>query len=606
MKRFLKSKNFVLVFVLVFLLQNVQVLASTTTSNSVPATSIKRVSTSSIKVSASSTVAVKSLSINKWSLSAPIGYKETLKATISPSNATNKRLEWSSSNPKVVKVDSTGTITALAVGNATIWAESADNWRIFDTCSVQVLPSVSGVKINKTSTTIAKNGKETLQASILPSNAGNKSVTWSSNNPKVATVDKNGVVTGINDGTAVITARTVDKAKTATCTVKVVTVPVTSVGLNKTSTTLAKGYKEALAATVAPSNATNKNVTWSTSNPKVATVDSKGVVTATGVGSAVITAKTVSQSKVASCKVTVNDITAQYKPSNFKNQYIEVKAVNSNTLRVTGKLINGSKYLLADVTDVKTGSTLKNVMSQADANGMFSFDFQYNFNAGSYNINVFEGDVQYGTYHDFYYGIQFNKSSSGISFPVSKVYQYDVDKFKAYKVEARDTVVNVNSQADRNKIKDLALQITKGKTNNYDKLLAINNWVADNIYYDYDMLSGKTGYRDAIGTLNAKRSVCQGYAELTAALTRSIGIPCKIVVGWGNNNHTDWSTLQNGQSNHAWNAAYVDGRWVILDTTWNSRNEYENGKYTKGEKRYKYFDATIEGFSWDHRIESTY
>lgn len=179
-------------------------------------------------------------------------------------------------------------------------------------------------------------------------------------------------------------------------------------------------------------------------------------------------------------------------------------------------------------------------------------------------------------------------------------------KVKNYKVEAEDTVVDLYSEADKKTIKDLALQITKDKTNNYDKLLAINNWVADNIYYDYDMLSGKTGPRDAIGTLKAKRSVCQGYSELTTALVRSLGIPCKMVIGWGNNNETDWSEIPSNDSNHAWNAAYVDGRWIILDVTWNSTNKYVNGQYNKGAKRYKYFDPTIEMFSWDHRIESTY
>ncbi len=132
--------------------------------------------------------------------------------------------------------------------------------------------------------------------------------------------------------------------------------------------------------------------------------------------------------------------------------------------------------------------------------------------------------------------------------------------------------------------------------------------MADNIYYNWDAyLSGSYGRTDAIGTLESRRSVCQGYAELTAALIKSINIPCKVVSGHAlgvSAGGRYWDQVDHNSSNHAWNKAYVDGKWIIMDTTWNSRNKYENSQFKKGEKIYRYFDPTLMAFSYTHKILS--
>ncbi|MCQ2174253.1 MAG: Ig-like domain-containing protein, partial [Bacteroidales bacterium] len=139
----------------------------------------------------------------------------------------------------------------------------------------------------------------TLTATIAPANATDKTVTWTTSDAAVATVS-NGVVTAKKVGTATITAKAGEK--TATCTITVVATPVTSVSLDRTSASLKAGETVTLTATVKPDDATDKTVTWTTSDATVATV-SNGVVTAKKVGTATITAK--AGEKTATCTITV-------------------------------------------------------------------------------------------------------------------------------------------------------------------------------------------------------------------------------------------------------------------------------------------------------------
>jgi uncharacterized repeat protein (TIGR02543 family) len=165
--------------------------------------------------------------------------------------------------------------------------------------------SVTGVSLNKSSTTVIVGGKETLTATVAPNNATNKNVTWSSSDATKATVS-NGEITAIAAGSAVITVTTADGNKTATCnvTVSATAVAVTGVSLNKSSTSITVGETEILTATITPSGATNQNVNWSSSNTAVATVNG-GTVTAVSAGSATITVSTVDGNRTATCSVTV-------------------------------------------------------------------------------------------------------------------------------------------------------------------------------------------------------------------------------------------------------------------------------------------------------------
>ena len=166
------------------------------------------------------------ISLNQTSLSfTAANQTATLTATVTPSNATNKSVTWTSSNTSVATVSSSGVVTAKANGTATITAKTADGTNLTATCTVTVAIPVlaTGISLNQTSLSFtAANQTATLTATVTPSNATNKSVTWTSSNTSVATVSSTGVVTAKANGTATITAKTADGTNlTATCTVTV-------------------------------------------------------------------------------------------------------------------------------------------------------------------------------------------------------------------------------------------------------------------------------------------------------------------------------------------------------------------------------------------------
>lgn len=174
---------------------------------------------------------------------------------------------------------------------------------------IQTIP-VESITVDPTNLTLTMTETETatLTAKVLPEDATNPTVTWSSSNPDVATVDGEGHVTAVAAGTATITVTTTDGGKTATCTVTVKekVYPVETVTLDKEALVLFVGEAAvALTATISPDNATNKNVTWTSSDPNVATVDENGNVTAVAVGTASITVKTEDGNKTDECAVTV-------------------------------------------------------------------------------------------------------------------------------------------------------------------------------------------------------------------------------------------------------------------------------------------------------------
>ena len=186
---------------------------------------------------------------------------------------------------------------------------TVDGGTLNGTPTGDVTYKVTGVTLNKDSLILDLGGEETLTAAITPDNATNKNVTWESDNENVATVE-NGVVTAVGAGTATITVTTEDGSFTDTCQVTVkeaANVPVTSVSLDKTTLELTEGETTQLTATVLPDNATNKAVTWSTSNASIATVDANGLVTAVSAGTATITVTTEDGSFTAKCTVTVRE-----------------------------------------------------------------------------------------------------------------------------------------------------------------------------------------------------------------------------------------------------------------------------------------------------------
>ena len=254
-----------------------------------------------LKKKVSDTDAVESIELNKISLSLNVGKSETLTATVLPENAKNKDVKWESSNTNIATVSEDGKVTAKAKGTATITVSSAENETIKETCKVTVKVPVSKVGLNKTNLVLAPKKTYQLKATVLPANANNKKVTWSSSNNKVVFVSEDGKVTAKKIGTATITVKTEDGSKKEFCRV-IVKIPVTKVKLNKTKLTL--GLKESftLKATVSPSNATNKKVTWKSSKSGIVSVKN-GKLTTKKKGKAIIQATV--DGKTIKCTVTV-------------------------------------------------------------------------------------------------------------------------------------------------------------------------------------------------------------------------------------------------------------------------------------------------------------
>ena len=281
-------------------------------------------------------VAVTGVTLNKTEATLTAkGQTVRLTATVAPANATNKNVTYATSNEKVATVTPEGLVTAVAKGTADITVTTADGNKTA-VCKVTVnidnqptTVAVTGVTLNKTEATLTAKGQTVrLTATVAPANATNKNVTYATSNEKVATVTPEGLVTAVAKGTADITVTTADGNKTAVCKVTVniadqpTTVAVTGVTLNKTEATLtAKVQTVQLTATVAPANATNKNVTYATSNEKVATVTPEGLVTAVAKGTADITVTTADGNKTAVCKVTVSiDDSKTDEPTEVLNQ----------------------------------------------------------------------------------------------------------------------------------------------------------------------------------------------------------------------------------------------------------------------------------------------
>ena len=254
-------------------------------------------------------ISINSVSIDKKSIEIIVGDVEMLKVTINPSNSSNKNVYWTSSDSSVATVDNAGKVTAVKAGSATITVTTEDGGKTA-TCKVTVkekIYPVTAVTIDKTSVELTEGDVTVITATVTPSNASNKNVYWISSDSSIATVDNTGKITAVKAGDATITVTTKDGGKTATCkvTVNEEIYPVTGVTLDKNSVELTEGDVTIITATVNPSNASNKNVYWTSSDQTVATVDNAGKVTAVKRGKAVITVTTEDGNKTATCTITV-------------------------------------------------------------------------------------------------------------------------------------------------------------------------------------------------------------------------------------------------------------------------------------------------------------
>ena len=253
-----------------------------------------------------------------------------------------------------------------------------------ETPDPEVVP-VAGITLDKTTASVEAGKSLTLTATVTPDNATDKTVTWTTSDRSVATVDSTGIVIGIKAGTATITAKAGEK--TATCTVTVTAastepevVSVTGVTLDKTTATLDIDQSITLTATVAPENATNKAVTWASDKTDVATVDANGKVTAVAAGTANITVTTQDGGKTATCVVTVNPATEPEDPTvvrEWVDSALDYNYIvdNYGTSDTTEVITVGKFTFDAKIDFVKEHSSFKGLGGVLNTGGSRGFEF---------------------------------------------------------------------------------------------------------------------------------------------------------------------------------------------------------------------------------------
>lgn len=252
--------------------------------------------------------------------------------------------------------------------------------------------AVSGITLNNSTLSLTTGQNFTLQAMLSPSNATNKEVTWESSDAGVAAVSKDGVVTAKKAGKATIVAKAADESgKYASCVVTVTEVKkeVTGVTLNKSSLNLGVGGSEVLSATVLPADATNKQVTWLSSTPSVATVSQSGVVTGVKEGTTQISVITADGSKTAICSVIVSGQT-QTEPGTQTGGIIDPA-----TGKTAAATFSGMEIELDYTSTAYNGSDKEPGVSIQDASGNdltedvdYTLDYYNNLTVGKATVIV--------------------------------------------------------------------------------------------------------------------------------------------------------------------------------------------------------------------------
>ena len=303
-------------------------------------------------------IPVKTIKLNKTSMKLGAGKYETLKLTVTPSNVDKRDFTWTSSNPKIATVNSSGRVKGISKGTCTIMVKTPNGKK--RTCRVTIynIIPVKSVKLNAASKTLNKWATYTLKATISPSNASNKTLKWYSSNTKVAKVNSAGKVTAVGPGKARIRAKS-NNGKIGSCLVTVKLVPVSGVRLKLDRLFLKKDYKTKLSAVILPSYASDKSVTWSSSDESIVTVVN-GEVTGIEEGTAVITV-TSSNGKKATCDVSVVSPDTEIPEILILNKMLEIETGKTGTIEASIVAAEGADKTILwestrpDVASVKDG-----------------------------------------------------------------------------------------------------------------------------------------------------------------------------------------------------------------------------------------------------------
>lgn len=310
-------------------------------------------------------IALKNISTNK-NLELKEQSTTKINVTFTPSNATNQKITWKSSDTKIATVDASGNIKALKPGTVDIQAISQDGGHVA-TCKLTVVAiskKLNGITINKKDITLNKEETATITVKFNPTYAENQKVTWKSSNTKVATV-KDGVITAIKPGNAEITVKTEEGNYEEICKVTVLSPPIESISFENEKETIYLGSETTLKTIIKPTDSVIYEPIWSSSNNEVVSVEN-GIIKGISLGTATITVQDKEGKIKASTEVTVIE-----KPKEPLN--IKVVGYNLNfnpttkdyTLKIGSETsltfeynIDESKVLIKGNRDLKDGSII--------------------------------------------------------------------------------------------------------------------------------------------------------------------------------------------------------------------------------------------------------
>lgn len=252
---------------------------------------------------------VQNIAFSNATVSADAGTTLQMQVNFTPANGVNQHLNWTSSNPSIATVNANGLVTAIKQGVTTIQATTIyGNLSTSTQLTVNYVSATSVTIVGVPSSSISSGSILALSATILPTNSSSKSVVWSSNNPTIAEVTNDGTLIAHNAGNATITASIDAVTNSFNLTVVTCLKPVSSIAWNEATSTIFVGTTKFFQVNVLPIDATVSQLTWSSSNPAIASVNEAGLVSALTVGETVLTAKSIEGAKVITKTLNVVDI----------------------------------------------------------------------------------------------------------------------------------------------------------------------------------------------------------------------------------------------------------------------------------------------------------
>lgn len=273
-------------------------------------------------------------------LDIPVNGTGTVAYRVLPENAYNKNVSFESADAGIAAVNANGVVTGVSAGETTITVTTEDGG-FTGACTINVYnQAVTGVTIEPSEAELPAGYSMKLTATVLPENATNKNVIYSVDDESILSVDQDGNITGLSLGTATVTVTTEDGGFTASAEITVIPVQVTGVSISPKSVSVALGHTIQLTASITPSNAANKNLSWSVSDETIISVDGQGTVTGLSGGTATVTVTTEDGGFSASAEITV-----YYAPANTWT------AIGTNRINNNGfcGVFNGDGYAVRGI-----------------------------------------------------------------------------------------------------------------------------------------------------------------------------------------------------------------------------------------------------------------